>query len=70
VGCGSGELHPLTGNIVLARVKLRSGETLPQFRKRMREYCRGRLARYKIPQKVELVAASMQGARFKKVRRP
>lgn len=64
----TGEAHPLTGNIVSARVRLSSGEDLPTFRKRMRQYCQERLARFKIPQKVEIVDESMQGARFKKMR--
>ncbi len=64
-----GESHPLTGNIVVARVRLQSDESLPQFRKRMREYCASRLARFKIPQKVELVDMSLHGERFKKMRK-
>lgn len=64
-----GESHPLTGNIVTARVKLNSGENLPEFRKRMRTYCQDKLARYKIPQRVEVVSESMLGSRFKKMRR-
>ena len=40
-----------------------------QFRRRMRSYCRDKLARFKIPQKVEVVSESMQGSRFKKMRR-
>lgn len=65
----SGEAHPLTGNIVALRVKLSTDEDLPAFRRRMRTYCVSRLDRFKIPQKVELVSQSMQGARFKKMRR-
>lgn len=64
----SGEPHPLTGNIVVARVKLSTDEDLPAFRGRMRAHLRGKLARYKIPQKVELVSESLQGSRFKKMR--
>ncbi len=65
----SGQSHPLTGNIVVARVKLGTDENLPQFRKRMREFCSERLARFKIPQKVELVDQSLHGERFKKMRK-
>ena len=64
----NGEAHPLTGNIVVARVKLETDETLSEFRKRMRAHCADRLERYKIPQKVQLVGKSMHGERFKKMR--
>jgi long-chain acyl-CoA synthetase len=64
-----GEPHPITGNIVYARVKLSTGEALPEFRKRMHEFCKDKLTRFKIPQKVELVAEAMHGERFKKMRR-
>lgn len=64
----TGEPHRLSGQIVVARVKLSSGEDLPTFRQRMRASCRDRLARHKIPQKVQIVTESMSGARFKKMR--
>lgn len=65
----TGEMHPMTGQIVFARVKLTSGETLGEFRARMRQFCQDKLARYAVPQKVELVEASLHGERFKKMRR-
>jgi len=65
----SGQSHPLTGNIVVARVKLRTAENLPEFRRRMREFCAPKLARFKIPQKVVLVDQSLHGERFKKMRK-
>jgi long-chain acyl-CoA synthetase len=61
--------NPLTGHMVFARVLLKEPETLESFRTRMREFCRDKLARYMIPQKVELVADSLHGERFKKMRR-
>jgi long-chain acyl-CoA synthetase len=64
-----GEPHPITGNLVFARVKLSTDEALPSFRKRMHEFCKDKLARFMIPQKVELVERSMHGERFKKMRR-
>ena len=64
-----GQSHPLTGNIVVARVKLTTDESLPEFRKRMREFCKDKLTRFKIPQKVELVEQSLHGERFKKMRK-
>ena len=63
-----GQAHPITGNIVVARVKLNTGESLGDFRKRMRRFCANRLTRFKIPQKVELVDQELHGDRFKKMR--
>jgi long-chain acyl-CoA synthetase len=64
----AGEPSAITGSLVVARVKLATNEDLPAFRMRMREYCRGRLAPFKIPQKVILVDRPMHGERFKKLR--
>jgi acyl-coenzyme A synthetase/AMP-(fatty) acid ligase len=64
-----GESHPLTGNIVVAKVKLSTDESLAEFRKRMRMYCASKLQRFKIPQKVEIVEGSLHGERFKKLRK-
>ena len=65
----TGEANPLTGQIVLAAVKLSRSESSSAFRKRMRTFCRGRLERFKIPQKVVLVEENFHGGRFKKLRR-
>ena len=65
----TGQPHPMTGQIVFARVKLAQPETLAVFRARMRRFCHDKLARYAVPQKVELVEESLHGERFKKMRR-
>jgi len=65
----AGEKNAIIGQIVVARVKLSTEETLGEFRTRMRNWCRGRLAPFKIPQKVVLVDRAMHGDRFKKLRR-
>lgn len=65
----TGEPHPLTGSIVVAHVDLASEESLAAFRKRMREFCKSRLARFKIPQKVQIADRSLHGERFKKMRK-
>ncbi len=65
----AGEKHPMTGQVVFARVKLSTGEELAQFRARMRQFCQDKLPRFAIPQKVELVQNSLHGERFKKMRR-
>ena len=64
----SGEPHPITGQIVMARVKLDNSEPLSAFRKRMFEHCKNALPRFKIPQKVVIVSEDMHGERFKTVR--
>jgi len=65
----SAEANPITGQIVSAKVRLGTGETLREFRARMRLFCRDRLPVFKIPQKVTLVDEAMHGERFKKKRR-
>ena len=64
-----GETSAITGQIVKARVKLSSNETVAAFKKRMRLFCKEKLESYKIPQKVEITDQLMVGERFKKMRR-
>jgi acyl-coenzyme A synthetase/AMP-(fatty) acid ligase len=64
-----GEPHPLTGNIVTARVNLMQPEPAQAFRQRMRAFCRDRLAPFKVPVKVEIVDNEQFNARYKRVRR-
>jgi long-chain acyl-CoA synthetase len=63
-----GGTNPITGRMVVARIKLRPPESSSAFRKRMWEHCQTRLPRYKVPQKVIVVNESLAGARFKKMR--
>jgi long-chain acyl-CoA synthetase len=64
----SGESNPITGQIVKAKVKLNSDETVIEFRRRMLKFCQDKLPKFKIPQKVVLVTESMHGERYKKLR--
>ena len=64
----NGEPHPLTGNIVVAKVRLSTDEAIGAFRKRMRSFCADKLSRFMIPQKVLIVDAELHGDRFKKMR--
>ena len=64
-----GEVNPMLGNIVKARVKLGKDEKVSEFKKRMRTFCKGKLESFKVPQKVELIDHMMTGERFKKMRR-
>ena len=63
-----GRPNPLTGQIVAARINLASPESLDQFKRRMRQFCRDRLPPYKMPVHVEFTDADQFGARMKKKR--
>ena len=62
------EPNPLTGNIVVAKVRLSTDENLAAFRKRLRSYCADKLSRFMVPQKVVIVDKALHGDRFKKMR--
>lgn len=64
----AGEANPITGQTVMARIKLSTDEDAPAFRKRMRDFCREKLAPFKVPRKVILTDEAMHGGRFKKIR--
>jgi long-chain acyl-CoA synthetase len=64
-----GERNPITGHVVVARLNLFEPEDPAQLRKRVRAFCRDRLAAYKIPSRVEVLTADQFSARFKKMRR-
>jgi len=64
----TGEANPITGQIVKARVKLTTGESVAEFRKRMHAFCREKLPRVRIPQKIVLMDEALHGERFKKLR--
>jgi hypothetical protein len=64
-----GERNPLVGQHVVARVNLERFESPLDFKTRMQQHCHGRLARYMIPVKVEIVDDQEQyGVRCKRVR--
>ncbi|MBL8913680.1 MAG: long-chain fatty acid--CoA ligase [Archangium sp.] len=63
-----GEKNPLTGHFVAARVNLASPEPLDVFKKRLRAFCRDKLAAWKIPVRIELTDEQQFSARFKKTR--
>lgn len=64
----SGEQNILTGQVVKAKVKLSTNETVSDFKKRLRKFCKGKLESFKIPQQIELSTESLHGERFKKMR--
>jgi acyl-CoA synthetase (AMP-forming)/AMP-acid ligase II len=64
----SGQRSPVTGMVVRARVTLVEDEDLPSVRKRVRDYCRGRLESFKVPALIEVAAGPQHSDRFKKIR--
>jgi acyl-coenzyme A synthetase/AMP-(fatty) acid ligase len=64
----SSEANSIMGQVVKAKVKVNSYESAQDFKKRMRTFCRNRLSKYKIPQRVIIVSEEMHGGRFKKMR--
>lgn len=63
------EKNPITGQIVCARVTLQQPEEQRAFVRRMKSFCRGRLAPYKIPVKTTILEDAQHSARFKRMRR-
>ncbi|MGH7451202.1 MAG: ANL family adenylate-forming protein, partial [bacterium] len=63
-----GEKNPITGNIVAVRVNLFEPENLAELKRRMRAYCKDKLALFKIPVKVEITSDAQFSARYKKLR--
>lgn len=62
------EKNPIMGNIIAARIKLTTNETLSDFRKRMRTILASKVQPYKIPQKIILMEDELYNSRFKKMR--
>lgn len=65
-----GEPNTVMGNIVCASVQLASQENRREFTTRLKQFCSGRLERFKVPVRVELVSAQLPSGRFKKSRIP
>ena len=64
-----GEKNAITGNAVAARVNLFEPEDLVGLRKRIRAFCRDKLAPYKIPARVQVTEEAQFSARYKKAGR-
>jgi long-chain acyl-CoA synthetase len=60
--------HPIIGQVVAAKVVLERPEPVAQLKRRLRKHCAERLARYKVPVKVELTEQAEHSDRFKKTR--
>ncbi|MBL8056726.1 MAG: long-chain fatty acid--CoA ligase [Anaerolineales bacterium] len=64
-----GEKNPITGQVVTARVNVFEPEDPAEFKKRLRAFCRDKLATYKIPAKIEISGQEQFNARFKRMRK-
>ena len=62
------EKNSITGSAVAAEVRLTEEMSPLLFRKKLRIFCRDRLAQYKIPTKIRVVESTSFGDRFKKMR--
>jgi acyl-CoA synthetase (AMP-forming)/AMP-acid ligase II len=65
----SGKPNPVTGQVVVAEVRLAESEAPEAFEERLRAFCAGRLDDYKIPLLVDVVESDLYNGRFKKDRR-
>lgn len=64
----SGEYNPITGQMVVAKILYVESLKVSELKKRVIEFCTGKLDRYKIPVKVILLHDSEFSERFKKKR--
>lgn len=60
--------HPLLGSVVHATVTLERPEEPIALRERLRRHCAARLARYKVPVKIDVASDPMVSERYKKLR--
>jgi acyl-CoA synthetase (AMP-forming)/AMP-acid ligase II len=65
----TGEPHALTGQMVVATIRLARPEPVADFKLRMRLFCRDRLAPFQIPAKIHLTEDPIHSSRFKRLRR-
>jgi long-chain acyl-CoA synthetase len=63
------EPNPITGQVVTARFNLDRLESPAELKRRVRAFCQGRLAPWKVPVKVEVLDREQYSARFKRTRR-
>jgi long-chain acyl-CoA synthetase len=65
-----GEPNALLGHVVVALVRPSSEIPPEQLRRRVRDLCRERLARFKVPAKITVVDTPLHSDRFKRVASP
>ncbi len=62
------ERNAITGQIVVAKVKLNSEEKPSDFRQQLHMFCKSYLPSFKIPQKIIFTNSMLHNERFKKIR--
>jgi acyl-CoA synthetase (AMP-forming)/AMP-acid ligase II len=60
--------NSITGEVVAAKITVKAPEPLDELRRRVRQFCRDRLERYKVPVVIDVVNEDHYSARFKKSR--
>jgi len=63
-----GQPNPITGEVVAAKITPLVQEDSDALKRRVREFCRARLERYKMPAVIEVVMEDQHSVRFKKSR--
>ena len=63
-----GEPNSITGQTLAAAFQLEAPEELASLRRRVREFCRDRLAPYQTPTRIEIASEDLFSGRFKKTR--
>jgi long-chain acyl-CoA synthetase len=61
--------HPITGMTVAAEIKITTGESLSEFKVRLRKHCSNLMPAFKVPSKITLIEQYTHNARFKRMRR-
>ncbi len=65
-----GRPNPITGEVVAAKITPLVPEDPDALKRRVRQFCRAHLERYKMPAVIDVVVEDHYGARFKKSRNP
>ncbi|MCU7555373.1 fatty acid--CoA ligase family protein [Alteromonas sp. ASW11-19] len=64
-----GESHPITGKIVVAKIKPTGAMTPREMKLRVRQFCTDKMNSYKVPSKILLTEDTTYNERFKRMRR-
>jgi long-chain acyl-CoA synthetase len=60
--------HPITG-MAVAEIKITTGESLSEFKVRLRKHCAELMPAFKVPSKITLIDQYTHNARFKRMRK-
>jgi acyl-coenzyme A synthetase/AMP-(fatty) acid ligase len=64
----TGERNAITGQVVVARVRVIVPETAEQLKARMRRFCASRLEPWQVPARVSVTTDPLHSTRFKRIR--